>query len=645
MKSSCRLFFAILFFIVALGLPPFATAETAAPAAATLTSGQASSSLNTQIQYCVDQNNQYTIDSIQRCSFESRENLPLFKLAHSDFWIKIAVQSSESRLNRLLINIRPHFLYQLDLYEPDGNSWHRQQAGNRFTSRQAQSTLGGYSFLTGELLNNQADLFIHIRTSGLIYAAINVEPFELYPINKSKQQFEIGLQLGAQAFVLIFLIITHLFNPGLKLGRFTLLMMIVLLCTLSGSGLLSESLFADHPALDGFTFLGLFFLRVIGWVWVAQGILNTFRAPVWYNRTCSLFYVTMFASLVLNRVGMNAIGGALMVGAFFVTHIVQVIAAARMPHIPKIFKITLLIAFVLSDLILALTLLLTQHPIQSASSAIYFSRIGDFVQPLILLIVILFGGRLVLSDLNNTKSRLRELAHQTEIEHALLNERKLLVDMLTHEVRTPLGSIRLAIDSIKKYFVSNNTSDLKRFNNINQSLKNINDIIEHCSLMNQIDQHSLEINRTRVDLNELLKQYIAALDDASINRLHFKLQERVITDSDSYILKIIFTNLIENALKYSPTESTIYVNLQSGDLQGKNISITISNRLTQGKAPDLTQIFDRYYRSPLVKHITGTGLGLHLSRVLTVRLGGHLSASVHDDMITFTVSLPQVDSL
>ena len=547
-------------------------------------------------------------------------------------------------LHRLLVNIRPHFLYEIELYEPKSDGWHKQQAGSRFTSRQAQSTLGGYSFVTSDLSTNQTELFIHIRTSGLIYSAISIEPFDLYPVNKNKQQFEIGMQVGAQTFVLLFLMIAHILNPSLKLGRFTILMVVVLLCTLSGSGLLSHYLFLDYPELDSLTFLGLFFLRIIGWVWVAQGILNRFQAPRWYNATCSLFYGTMFASLMLNRWGMTTLGGAFMVCAFLVTHFAQIIAASRMPNIPTVFKATLLIAFIASDLILALTLLLTQYPIVSPTSAIYFSRVGDFVQPLILLFVILVGGRLVLTELNNTKAHLRELAHQTDIERALLNERKILVDMLTHEIRTPLGSIRLAIDSIKKYFSSSNAIDLKRFNNISLSLKNIHNIIEHCSLMNQVDQQALEVNRTRINLNELIKQYIGVLDDVSLNRLHFKLSERVMAHSDGYIFKIIFTNLIENALKYSPADSIIYVTMHLSELKSKAISIEVSNQLVQSNIPDLSLLFDRYYRSPLVKNISGTGLGLHLSQLLSTRLGGHLSAAIYDGMITLSLSLPHGDS-
>lgn len=639
MKSSYKNFFAIMLILLTWAVCSPGTAGNKGIEFSDGNAYRASETISTEISYCLDKELNYTIETIKNCAFQPRGNLPIARLAHSEFWIKAVIRTEQQSLHQLTVNIRPHFLYQVSLYESENNDWKIHHAGSKYPSGQAQSTLGGYTFLTNDLAVNQTELFLRIKTSGLIYTALTIEPYSLAVINKNNQQLGIGIQVGALIFVLLFLVTAHTLNPRLKLGRFTILMAIVLMCYLSGSGIISEYLLTDHPELNDSIFLGLFFLRVTGWVWVAQGILSSFKTPPWYRMTCILFYWIMFASLVLNLLGLNAVGGGLMLAAFFISHIVQVVAVIRTPDIPRLYKATMLVALVLSDLILALSLLLTQYPIVSSISAIYFSRIGDFVHPLILLVVILFGGKLVLTELNNTKTRLYELARETEIERALLNERKILVDMLTHEVRTPLGSIRLAINAIKKYFQANDSVDTKRFNNINQSLKNIDDIIEHCSLMNQIDQHTLEMQVERVDLNNFIKQYAAGLDDASLNRLHFKLQDRITINSDNYILKIIFSNLIENALKYSSPESTIHIDMSISEARDNNIVITVSNELDPKNIPDLNHIFDRYYRSPAVKNISGTGLGLHLSQELATRLGGQLIAFMKDGIISLSLSL------
>ncbi len=645
MKSSYKNFFVIMFILLTWAACSPGRAANNRIESFDGNAYKASKTISTEISYCLDQGLSYTVETIKNCVFHPRENLPIAKLAHSEFWIKAVVRTEQQSLHQLTVNIRPHFLNQVSLYERENNDWKIHHAGSKYPSSQAQSTLGGYTFLTNDLQDNQTELFLRIKTSGLIYTAITIEPYTLAAMNKNNQQVGIGIQIGALLFVLLFLIAAHTLNPKLQLGRFTVLMAIVLLSYLSGSGVLSEFVLSDYPEIDDSIFLGLFFLRVTGWVWVAQGILDAFTTPRWFNHTCRLFYCVMFASLVLNHLNLNALGGGLMLTSFFITQIVLIAAVVCTIDIPKLYKATLLIALALSDSIFAVSLLLTQYPIVSPGSAIYFSRIGDFVHPLILLMMILLSGKFVLTELNNTKARLIELARDAELERALLLERKLLVDMLTHEVRTPLGSIRLAINSIKKYFRTSDSVNTKRFNNINQSLKNIDDIIEHCSLMNQIDQHALEVNLACVNLNDFTKQYAAAQDDASLNRLHFHLQEPIKIYSDSYILKIIFTNLIENALKYSPDESTIHIDLRMSERGDKKILINVTNQLNPKNIPDLNHIFDRYYRSAAVKNITGTGLGLHLSLELSTRLGGQLTAFIEDKTITFSLSLDRGETI
>lgn len=639
MKFSFKIFCAIVCILL---IPPAYSIGEIALEADTLHQNnhvQTLQDITTQVTYCVPGDRHLSIHTIKDCAFLTREQLPLARLFNSEFWIKAVIQTTQPSLNRLTITIRPHFLNEIDLYEHDQNGWKFQSGGNKYSSRQAHAMLGGYSFLTNAIPENQTEIFIRIKTSGLFFTAITTEPFSLLSVNKNHVQLGIGIQIGALLFVILFLITAHILNPKLGLGRFTLLMVIVMLGYLSGSGVLSEYLLADYPLMDDSIFLGLFFLRVVGWVWVAQGVLNAFSTPWWFNTTCRIFYWTMFTGVLLSYLDFNALAGILMLYAFLITQVVLLAAVVRTHDIPKLYKITLLIALVLSNLILVLSLLLTQYPIVTPGSAIYLARGGDFVHPLILLVVILFGGKINLTELNKAKIRLQLLTREAELEHVRLNEKKILVDMLIHEVRTPLGSIRLAINSIRKYLTANDAVDLKRFNNISQSLKNIDGIIEHCSLMNQIEQGALDVQMTQVNLNQFIKLYAAELDDISLSRLHFRLPEQITINSDSYILKIIFTNLIENALKYSLAESTIHVDMYISDAADKRILIQISNQLDPKNIPDLNQVFDRYYRNFAVTNISGTGLGLHLSQELSSKIGGHLDARIRDKVIIFTLSL------
>jgi len=97
-------------------------------------------------------------------------------------------------------------------------------------------------------------------------------------------------------------------------------------------------------------------------------------------------------------------------------------------------------------------------------------------------------------------------------------------------------------------------------------------------------------------------------------------------------------------LKYSPDDSIICVDLHQSEASDNNVMLHVSNTLDPKNIPDLKHIFDRYYRSPSVKNISGTGLGLHLSQALSIRLGGRLTARIKDEIITFSLSLKSGES-
>jgi signal transduction histidine kinase len=118
---------------------------------------------------------------------------------------------------------------------------------------------------------------------------------------------------------------------------------------------------------------------------------------------------------------------------------------------------------------------------------------------------------------------------------------------------------------------------------------------------------------------------------------------KIIVKSDETALVQIMTILLDNAVKYSPTKSEIFIDAKA---RNKTAQLTVRDQGIGVKATDLPHIFDRFYRADTSrsKHTTeGYGLGLSIARKLTDQLGIEISAKSQPDKgTTFTLKIPMV---
>jgi len=112
--------------------------------------------------------------------------------------------------------------------------------------------------------------------------------------------------------------------------------------------------------------------------------------------------------------------------------------------------------------------------------------------------------------------------------------------------------------------------------------------------------------------------------------------------ADADRLEQILTNLIDNAIKYSPAETTVTV--VARDVPGTPEMVEFSVADQGGGIPQehLPEIFSKFSRldNPLTRQTEGTGLGLYITRSLVVALGGQIKVTSVPGCTTFTVQLP-----
>lgn len=254
---------------------------------------------------------------------------------------------------------------------------------------------------------------------------------------------------------------------------------------------------------------------------------------------------------------------------------------------------------------------------------------------------IIFFGLLIFGIFLNTTFLIREI-RRNEQHDAFINA-------VTHELKTPIASIRLYLETLKTrevdeeqrrefYNIMLADSDrllltveqvlrasrtgLKR-RRIANSVVNVGEIVQEC----------LELTRVRHGLNETHLTYNAS-PEATTAKISGDIDE----------LRAAFSNLLDNAVKYSDDEVRVSVSVST--LDNKRVAVRVSDKGIGIPSEQLKRIFKRFYRVPgrFMARVKGTGLGLFIVHSVVKKHGGRVFAesSGLGHGSTFTVHLPRV---
>jgi len=231
------------------------------------------------------------------------------------------------------------------------------------------------------------------------------------------------------------------------------------------------------------------------------------------------------------------------------------------------------------------------------------------------------------------------------IKEIQLNRRQAnFVDSVTHELKTPLASIRLYLETLQLREL-----DLERRNEfyqvMEQQLLRLDNLINQLLEVGRLDAIGHESEAENIELEPLLKR--CAQEACRRHKCNladvfeFDCQQTVV-HARPIVLEMIFGNLIDNAIKYGSTQPIVQVSV---DLRGRGRVVARIADNGDGNAPELKQkIFRIFFRSgeELTRRQTGTGLGLYIVRTLVLSLKGRIKVQDRDNQpgSVFEVELP-----
>lgn len=260
--------------------------------------------------------------------------------------------------------------------------------------------------------------------------------------------------------------------------------------------------------------------------------------------------------------------------------------------------------------------------------------------------VLLYGllSGLFMTTLLIVRSRKMEQLRREQANHLFLSREQLaietrrrqdqsqLLNMLMHELKTPLAVIDLAL--------KDRVATDKAQNYVGRAIDNMKSILNRCVQTDRLVERPFEVQAQRFDLALQLQQWLQDNKQAE-GRVALQTLSVAPVETDLQCLQIIASNLIENALKYGDPQQPVQVSLQAQThSDGRSgLSLRVSNAPGVSGLPDADQIFKKYYRSPAAQRQSGTGLGLFLSHNLAQQLGAELCYQPTDSLIQFELWL------
>lgn len=194
---------------------------------------------------------------------------------------------------------------------------------------------------------------------------------------------------------------------------------------------------------------------------------------------------------------------------------------------------------------------------------------------------------------------------------------------ITHELKTPIAIAKLNLETFQKHKLSPEQQH-RLISNTLQEANRLNDLCNNMLLASQIESRGYQITNEEINLTSLayecVQDFISRYPQRNIQT---KLEPDIYFTGDRLLLQIAVNNLLDNAIKYSPRESTVTV-----ELERQNDVITLSVK-DEGKGipvEEKNKVFKKFYRIGNVhtKASKGTGLGLFLTKKIVEQHNGSI---------------------
>ncbi|BAO74980.1 sensor histidine kinase [Winogradskyella sp. PG-2] len=217
-----------------------------------------------------------------------------------------------------------------------------------------------------------------------------------------------------------------------------------------------------------------------------------------------------------------------------------------------------------------------------------------------------------------------------------------LISNITHEFKTPIATIGVALESINNFnAIEDKTKTREYINMSSEQLGKLNTMVEKLLETATLDSDNLELNKESIDIielfNSLINRYKIQFPEKEFNT-SFKV-ENLLANVDIFHFENALNNILDNAVKYGG--DIISLDLIPTD---KKLNILISDNGNSLSKTNKERIFEKFYRVPKgnTHDVKGFGIGLYYTKTIIEKHNGSIGLDLAKNLTTFKISLPNV---
>lgn len=607
--------------------------------------------------YLTDASGTLTLGQLDQGAFKPYQGSLGLGFHPGAVWVRLSLAPAalqEGRPVSAVLQVSPLYLEHIELFTGGTGRWITQTRGPWRGPKGSGIADGTHGFDVVLPTTEPVHVFLRLTHQGYLIAFIDVVPKDeavqavaerVRGITASFVMAMCLLGLGLAFFIA---------DRSLLMGVYCLFQFAVVLFIASNAGLLALALPGVSPeALSSFNHL-LYALRVGMTVLLAWALLKAHRPARVFQRGMLLMLAMCALNALLVITGQVQLALRLSLLVFSVLPVwllFGVWTAAQMPAPQKrVLTVGSLVYLVM--LFLGLWLRSTDAswlPAAGPVKQVVDLRLNGVAIGLVFFWITMLERSAQKKAYRREVDALRQQAMQARSQQAELDERSALIDMLTHELKNPLATVRFALASLKQQ-AQDHKDWLMRLQNIDLSTRRMDELIERVAHFNKMERATATSSPRRIDAGSLIQELLGEVSRPE--QWQLRVASATSFCCDRQLLTMILDNLMTNASKYALRDQPICIEVShsSGHSSGRSEAtpehaapftrFEISNHVDPANVPQASRIFERYYRHPQAQSQPGMGLGLSVVKTAAHKIGAHMAYRHTNDQVFFTLTVP-----